>query len=221
MTLPTSGTLTALAVGTEFGLSPPFQGTDLYRGGAHVPSGTAAGIGSYQTAPMTPNAGPIQIPMSGTLELSHFYGTSASGGGGTGVSSGALSANNVGSVSPATATCIAGLLYDGRTFTQDGSGIIYHANWYTPTSPGGIIQNFWFRTTVTSGALTSGGAGVGTWQQPSPGTDWDVGATAHTSSTFASDIQSAFGRIDISLTNGGAIIGTWNFSLSSRIDLGA
>lgn len=77
MTLPTSGTLTIQQIGTEFGLSPPFNFSDLYRGGGHVDSLTAAGTGSYQTAPATPDAGPVLIPTSGILEPSQFYGTDA------------------------------------------------------------------------------------------------------------------------------------------------
>lgn len=77
MALPTSGPITLAQIAAEFGGSPPYVLSNYNRGGPHVDIGTAAGTGSFQTTPLTPSAGPIQIPTSGILQFSHFYGTSA------------------------------------------------------------------------------------------------------------------------------------------------
>lgn len=84
MTLPISGLLTLADIQTEFGAPSTAKLDDMVRGGSYVPIGTPAGSGSHQTAPMTPNGGPIQIPTSPPLQISHFYGTSLAGGGGGG-----------------------------------------------------------------------------------------------------------------------------------------
>jgi len=119
MTLPSSGTLTLQQIGTEFGLSPPFNFSSLYRGGGHVDNLTEAGTGSYQTAPATPDPGPIQIPTSGILEASHFYGTSSVS---STITIGGASCSSAQSNFPTgTTNCHVNILTDG-TITYGGGG---------------------------------------------------------------------------------------------------
>lgn len=61
MPLPSSGTLKASDIAAEFGVSVPYDLSDFYRGGAHVPN-TAANVG---------------IPTSGSMSMSDFYGAAA------------------------------------------------------------------------------------------------------------------------------------------------
>jgi hypothetical protein len=117
MTLPTSGPLTLAQIRAEFGGTDEFA--SYYRGGPHVPIGTAAGTGSYQTAPLTPNAGPIQIPTSGGLQFSHFYGTS-NGPSDTVVSSPNTSCNQS-NYPTGTTNCFIDYQFDG-TITHGGGG---------------------------------------------------------------------------------------------------
>jgi hypothetical protein len=79
MTLPTSGTISLLALRNEFGdvAAGPISLNEFYRGGPNVAGNVTAGTGSFQTLPMTVNAGPIVVPASGTIQLSHFFGVSA------------------------------------------------------------------------------------------------------------------------------------------------
>jgi len=219
MTIKTSGQLLLTEIAAEFGGTGALRLTDYYRGGAHVPSGTAAGTGSSQTTPLTP-AAPAQISASGPIQMSQFYGTSQAA---NPISSGTLTANNTSNIAttaPKTARAQVGLTYDGRTFTDDALGLVYHANWYAPYVAGvSVVENFWFRITITSGALTTGGgAGSGVWFQGTHLSDIAPGASAHTSNAHQTDSQHAAGYIDISATNGGAILGTWNFSCTSFID---
>jgi len=79
MTLPTSGTISLLDLRGEFGdvAGGPISLDEFYRGGPNVAVNVTAGTGSSQTLPMTPNGGPIVIPLFGTIQLSHFFGVSA------------------------------------------------------------------------------------------------------------------------------------------------
>lgn len=142
-----------------------------------------------------------------------------SGGGSGGITSGSLSAhyNRLGGTGSIIANAQVGLVSDGRTFSQQGPTLTYHANWYSPTTAG-IIHTYWIRTTVTSGTLTSGGSGVGTWQQISTSADWDVAATSHTTGPTQEDTQSAAGRFDIATDAAGSnIVATWTWSVGSSI----
>jgi hypothetical protein len=207
VTTPTTN-LGFSSIQTEFGGTRPLHMNAYYKGGANVPSGQA-----------TSGTDGSPVPTSGVIRFGMFRGlTKVTSGVGPG---GGLGASNTSALSPGTATALCGWRYDGQVFTQDENGITYRGNWYTPTTPSSVIQNYWFRTTVTSGALTSGGSGVGTWQKPTINSDWDVGASAHTTGKFASDSRSASGHIDISADGGTTILATWSFSCNSFISSAA
>ena len=74
MTLPTTGPLSLLNIQTEHGGTAPIGFDEYYRGGANVDILTTPGTGSFSTAPLTPSA-PSQIPTSGPIQTSQFYGT--------------------------------------------------------------------------------------------------------------------------------------------------
>lgn len=72
MTLPTSGPISFRDIANEFsGGSDPIGLNEYYRGGAYVPVGTATGVGAFFQTPATS----VQIPLSGPIQLSQFYGT--------------------------------------------------------------------------------------------------------------------------------------------------
>lgn len=75
MTLQTTGAITLLDIRTEFGGTSAYALGAYYRGGGLVPAGTAAGTGSFQGHPLA-SVSPVQIPTSGPIQFSMFYGTS-------------------------------------------------------------------------------------------------------------------------------------------------
>jgi hypothetical protein len=76
MTIETSGVLTLQDIASEFGGSGVLHLGDYYRGGSFVSVDTAAAAAAYTTAPLAITSGQ-QIPESGPLQLSMFYGASA------------------------------------------------------------------------------------------------------------------------------------------------
>jgi len=75
MSVKTSGSLSLAEIAAEFGGGHPISLNSYYRGGSHVPSGTAAGTGSKTTTPLSATS-PAQISTSSTIQISMFYGTS-------------------------------------------------------------------------------------------------------------------------------------------------
>ena len=63
MAIPSSGSLALSAIQTEFGGSNPISMSEYYAGGSNVASGTTGDSGN--------------IPSSGTISMSQFYGSSA------------------------------------------------------------------------------------------------------------------------------------------------
>jgi hypothetical protein len=84
MTVVTSGAISLLAIQNEFGGGAPIGINEYYRGGLNVNSSVAAGTGSFSTAPLSATS-PSQIPASGTIQLSQFYGTQSTIIGNTGL----------------------------------------------------------------------------------------------------------------------------------------
>lgn len=75
MALQTTGPISFQDIQGEFGGSNPIAINEYYRGGGAVPISAPAGSGSFQTAPLAPQSS-VQIPTSGTIQTSMFYGTS-------------------------------------------------------------------------------------------------------------------------------------------------
>lgn len=149
---------------------------------------------------------------SGPINLGDYYRDASSGGP---VSSGSLAASDTNGLSPGTATATCLLKANGQAVTVDENGTVVQGNWYTPTTTN-IITNYWFRTTITSGTGSSTG-----WVQGTAGTDISITNTITTSGPFATRSGSSVGYFDISLTNGGAIIGTWNFNCQTFLSSSA
>lgn len=76
MPLQTSGPISLFDVQSEFGGSNPIEINEYRRGLAYVNSNTAAGTGSFTSAPL-PATSPVQIAANdgSAMQLSMFYGT--------------------------------------------------------------------------------------------------------------------------------------------------
>lgn len=75
MTLPTTGPISLGDLQTEFNSNSPVSLGDFYRGGPIVNEMTRIGNGAFQTAPLVPGSG-VQIPQSGPIQFSQFFGVS-------------------------------------------------------------------------------------------------------------------------------------------------
>jgi hypothetical protein len=73
MTITTSGPISFRNVSDEFGGTDPIGFDEYYRGGSRVPAGTGIGTGAFFQSPATS----AQIPTSGPIQLSQFYGTNS------------------------------------------------------------------------------------------------------------------------------------------------
>jgi hypothetical protein len=82
--LQNNGPISLSDLQNEFAGTDPIGLAEYYRGGDFVDIGTAAGTGSFQTDPLIPSI-TVQIPNTGAIQLSQFYGTHDTLIGNTGV----------------------------------------------------------------------------------------------------------------------------------------
>jgi len=211
VTLPTSGTLDAISIGVEYELSPPFQLSALYRGGANVAIGTVAGTGSYQTAPMTPDPGPIQIPTSGDLEMSHFYGTSDTAGSVT--IDGASIGCSQGNFPTGTTNCFVNVNRNGTITHGGGGGFTSNfyggpTSWVTPN--GGALDystTYYFVVTNINHTL-SGGTSY------SPATTGSTGSSCDMSEHIGpGQANSTIFTVEVHLVSDNSLVATFTCDL--------
>lgn len=111
MPLPSSGPMTLTMIAQQYGGSPPHSLSEYYKGGAYV----------------TNTAGNANVPTSGVIRLSNFYGQGNTGGGGM-----PLAASNTGAngdrfqAEPAPATL--SVTGSGSVFASGGTGS-YTCTW--------------------------------------------------------------------------------------------
>lgn len=132
MTIKTSGTLQFTDIIAEFGGGAPYLFSNYYRGGPLVPAGAGVGTGSYQTSPMVPQS-PAPISASGTLEMSQFYGTSATGGSGSVTINGGSVTCMQGNYPTGTTNCYVRINSDG-TISHGGGGGSTTTRYFGPTT---------------------------------------------------------------------------------------
>ena len=152
MPLQTSGTITLAQIQTEFGGSNPIALNEYYRGGGLVPN-TAA------------NA---NIPTSGIIRLSNFYG-------GSNVVFSVVITGTENTLTQTTSSSdlsIRGftLRTDGYTYDYaNSSESVTFANWGSPVGSTGAGNNYWARVTATTTDPTPGltlqGSTRNTWLQ--------------------------------------------------------
>lgn len=154
MTLPASGSISLSQIATEFGGSAPHSLTEYYRGGSLV-----------QNRP--PN---LAIPTSGSIDLTDFYGASASpavdllaftasASGGTGAGSTARTTVNS-----------AGL----QQSKSGGAAYVTQNTWLNF----GVNSDYEVRATLgtETGTGTAGGSAFGSWISCATGGEWTAAA---------------------------------------------
>lgn len=163
MPLQNSGAISLLNIATEFGGSAPHSINEYYRGGGLVPN-----------TPANSN-----IPTSGTISFSQFYGASASSG--NVVNPLPFNGSSYSALDDFVADIGLYLNSDG-TYQINGSAayispIPSNGNWFTPTTTG-IGNNYWVRFTRTSFSNNAYGSSspTTTWLQLS--TTRSVGVSA-------------------------------------------
>lgn len=181
MTLPSSGTLTFSMIRDEFGGSNPVVFSDYYRGGGLVPD-------------ISPN---INIPTSGTIKLSDFYGA-------TSVAITLTAYDAAGGNSSGSGSAYAGVAAkrDGNIAVDSGSypGGAGPAGDYTSTNDVGGDPNEWadppdtavgdnyhVRMVTSSGSLTTGTAD--TWLALTQDRIFEVARGTVGSSTWTGKMQ--------------------------------
>lgn len=212
MALQTSGAISLLNIATEFGGTAPHSLSEYYRGGGLVPN-----------TPANTN-----VPTSGVISLSNFYGASAS----SGSIVNPLPGQGTYTTSDETISYMqVRFTTNGLVYIED-TGTVYGAmlagNWFTPATTN-IGNSYWIRVILnsTSGSSDSGSnvtgwplkpatSGTGSWLQISTDRTFGVNCT----STSLTRNRTANFTIQIASDSGGTNIvtsGTYTMSASSSV----
>lgn len=180
MTLPSSGIMTWEMIRAEFGGGYPVNISDYYRGGARVPN-----------TPQNAN-----IPTSGLIAASHFYGAAA------GPPVYLAPQTTVNQVSASNSR--AGIRVDANGQVMSNKGGVY-ANLYAWLLSGSA-SSYDIRVTQVGGIAPTGSP-VGTWLPLSSTREWSIMTT--------STQQTCVLNAEIRPTGGGATLVSGQFNMVS------
>jgi hypothetical protein len=138
MPLQNSGSISLLDIATEFGGTIPHSLSEYYKGGGLVPN--------------TPTN--VNVPTSGTIALSQFYGASAAVSGNV-LNPLGFNGNTYSSSDTSNSTASLTLYTNGTWQVVSTLSGTISGNWWSTAPVTGIGNSYWVRFTLTSTSGTS------------------------------------------------------------------